>query len=131
MSHEQPVSLTCGQCGLTKEGAEYYASWCDNCGELLEPVDGPFRDGKIWVLTSKCGTCIFRPGNKMHLQDGRVADMVRACVDENRVIPCHKTLDGPRSVCRGLYDLHRGDIFALRLAAAMNVLAFDEPPEEH
>lgn len=63
------------------------------------------------MLKEQCDTCIFRPGNKMHLNPGRVAQMVR---DANREgsqgIICHKTLpfgDNPDmggALCRGYYD---------------------------
>ncbi len=95
----------------------------------MQPVNGPWRDNKLWVLDSKCSTCIFRPGNLMDLDPGRVDGMVAACKAENTVIPCHQTLDGPRAVCRGLWDVHRIDIPILRLAAAMGVVEFTPPPE--
>jgi hypothetical protein len=91
---------------------------------------GPFRDGNLYVLTEKCSTCIFRPGNLMHLREGRLEQMVKTCLDADTVIPCHQTLDGPRSICRGLYDVHRRDITVMRMAAALNVFAYDEPPEK-
>lgn len=94
-------------------------------------ANGPFRDRKLWVLSRKCSTCIFRPGNKMHLEHGGVKSMVQACIEDNTVIVCHQTLDEPRSTCRGLYDLHKGDIVAIRLAHALDIIAFDDPPEEH
>jgi hypothetical protein len=93
------------------------------------PPNGPFRDGKLWVLDGKCPTCVFRPGNKMYLREGRLDQMVATCIDDNTVIPCHETLDGPRSVCRGLYDVHRQEIVILRMAAAFGIFAFDPPPE--
>lgn len=92
--------------------------------------NGPMRDGKVWVLNSKCPTCIFRPGNKMHLTGGTLVSMVEKCITENRVIPCDETLAGPRSVCRGLWDVHRHEIGVLLLAEAMGVIEFDDLPEE-
>ena len=94
-------------------------------------AEGPWRDGRLWVLDRKCGTCIFRPGNPMHLRPGRVEGMVAECIEQDTVISCHKTLHGPKSICRGVYDVHRGDIVVLRLAVALNVIAFDELTEEH
>lgn len=93
------------------------------------PPNGPFRDGKLWVLTEKCQTCIFRPGNKMMLAPGRVESMITSCIEDNSVIPCHDTLDGPRSVCRGLFDVHRRDITIMRMAAAFDIYDYDPPPE--
>jgi hypothetical protein len=97
--------------------------------ETAPPV-GPFRDGKLYVLDEKCSTCIFRPGNLMHLREGTVEEMVQGCIEENTVIPCHQTLDGPRAVCRGLYDVHRREIVVLRMAAAFDRFAFEPPPEK-
>ncbi len=118
-------------CGLTADRPNNYASYCPDCDELMKPVDGPWRDGKLWVLNDKCKTCIFRPGNLMHLDEGRVEEMVAGCIAENTVIACHKTLDGPRSVCRGLWDVHRTEIPILWMAVAFNVVAYDDPPEDH
>ncbi len=92
------------------------------------PPNGPWRDGALWVLDGKCKTCIFRPGNLMKLAPGRVESMVEACVRENTIIPCHKTLDGPRSVCRGLYDVHYGKIAVLQVADRLGLIKFDSPP---
>lgn len=131
MSHTDPVTLSCPSCSRHRSGSSHHATWCDECGVLMERVNGPYRDGLIWVLNRKCSTCIFRPGNKMHLQEDRVARMVKECIEEDTVVPCHRTLNGPRSICRGLWDLHRNDIFSLRLAQALGVIAFDDPPPEH
>ncbi len=94
------------------------------------PPHGPWRDNKLWVLTRKCDTCIFRPGNLMRLQPGRVDDMVNHCIENDTVIPCHSTLDGPRSICRGLYDVHRDDITVMQLAERIGVMEFDDPPDK-
>jgi hypothetical protein len=94
----------------------------------FKPANGPFRDGKLWVLDDKCSTCIFRPGNLMDLIPGARDDMVEVCITRQAPIPCHQTLDGPRSVCRGFYDVHRQDITPLLLAEAMGLIEFDHPP---
>ena len=91
-------------------------------------ADGPWRDGRLWVLNRKCDTCVFRPGNLLQLLPGSLDGMVADCIEQDTVIPCHETLDGPRSVCRGLYDVHRADIVILRLAGFLGVFAFDDPP---
>ena len=52
-----------------------------------------------------CETCIFRPGNLMHLRPGRLKDMVEEIRAREGVIPCHKTLgDDLQAVCRGQFD---------------------------
>lgn len=97
----------------------------------MSKPDGPWRGGKLWVLTRKCATCIFRPGNLMQLAPGRVDEMVAGCKQTNSVIPCHSTLDGPRSICRGLFDAHYRDIGILQIADRLGVLAYTDPPEGH
>lgn len=99
--------------------------------EEFGEVIGPFRDRKLWVMSSKCSTCIFRPGNLMHLREGLVDGMVKDCITENTVIPCHQTLDGERSICRGLWDKHKRDVGLLQIAERLDIVAFDDRPEEH
>jgi hypothetical protein len=115
-----------GLCGNFGQPAD--PQTCDR--SHFRPANGPWRDGRLWVLTDKCGTCIFRPGNLMHLAPGDRDRMVDACIERQSPIVCHQTLDGPRSVCRGFYDLHRQDIVPLVLAEAMNLIEFDLPPAE-
>lgn len=92
-----------------------------------EPTpDGPFRDGKLWVLTDKCATCVFRPGNPMHLRDGVVDDMVRHSVLTNTVFACHETLDGPRSVCKGLVDVYHDHLGIIQVAERLDLLAYHD-----
>lgn len=89
---------------------------------MSKPV---YSDGKVHVMPEKCSTCIFRPGNLMRLQPGRVKEMVDGALANQSVIPCHKTIYGEReqeAVCRGFYDAHGSRVPALRLAAAMDVI---------
>lgn len=56
-------------------------------------------------MAERCPTCIFRPGNLMHLQSGRVRGMVEHVWRNESCIPCHKTLDQKeQAVCRGQFD---------------------------
>jgi len=66
----------------------------------------PFRDGKVHVCRAMCSTCIFRPGNLMHLEEGRVEQMVRDAKKKESAITCHETLDGKQAVCRGFFERH-------------------------
>jgi hypothetical protein len=54
-----------------------------------------------------CDTCIFHPGNLMHLSDGTVEKLVAASVKDDASIACHETLGGGNSVCRGFFDRHK------------------------
>lgn len=88
------------------------------------------------MLSEQCSTCIGRPGNKMHLNPGRVKDMVQAAVQQgNQGIICHQTLpygdhqDFGGALCRWFYD-HYGHLTNfIRCMDRMG--GFDEvaPPE--
>jgi hypothetical protein len=59
----------------------------------------------VRVMANRCPTCIFRPGNQMHLMPGRLRDMVEQVRERDSCIPCHETLDHDRqAVCRGQFD---------------------------
>lgn len=101
--------------------------------EEQRPWPGPFRDGRVHVLSRKCATCIFRPGNLMHLRENTVEDMVADSIRDGGAITCHKTLTGdvPPSVCRGFYDVHGQKVQALQVAARLSIIVEDDPPTEH
>jgi len=79
-----------------------------------------YRDGKVHLMSEKCPTCVFRPGNLMHLEPGRVAEMVKEAKAEESAIICHSTLDGDNAVCRGFFDRH--STATLQLAERFGVL---------
>ena len=80
-----------------------------------------YRNGKVYVCDRMCTTCIFRPGNLMHLQPGRVEGMVKEA-GEGGAITCHNTLDGPNAVCRGFYNVHKNQI--LQVAERLGMVEF-------
>ncbi len=87
------------------------------------------------LLKDKCPTCIFRPGNPMHLNAGRVKSMVDKCLQGGGFITCHSTLKfygrpiGP-SICRGFYDAHADSSNLLRIFARLGgFVEVDLPPE--
>ncbi|OXM59559.1 hypothetical protein CF165_47000 [Amycolatopsis vastitatis] len=88
------------------------------------------------VLDRKCGTCIFRPGNLMHLDPGRREEMVRAALGRGSWIVCHATLPaagipiGEQAICRGFWDVHARDSLGCRLAVAFGGPVFGPPPAE-
>jgi hypothetical protein len=85
--------------------------------------NGPYREGTIHVQHEMCETCIFRPGNLMHLNRGRVAGMVRSAKAKESCIICHETLgDHKQSVCRGFFDRHA--TFPLQIAERLNMITF-------
>jgi len=62
------------------------------------------------LLTEQCSTCVFRPGNLMHLREGRLHDLVNENLRAGAALTCHQTLsygehpDFGEAVCRGFYD---------------------------
>jgi hypothetical protein len=85
--------------------------------DVLDPATGRVR-----VLSRRCQTCIFRPGNLMHLTPGRFEQVVRANVDAGALLTCHATLPygnhpdfGP-AVCAGFWARHGMKTAAGRLA---------------
>lgn len=80
------------------------------------------RDGGVWVCADRCSSCIFRPGNLMHLSPGRVRSMVDAAVAAQGTIPCHETLEGPAAICRGFWDAHRHRVGLLQVAERLGLV---------
>lgn len=87
-----------------------------------------YRDGKVHVLKDQCATCIFRPGNLMHLKRGRVKGMVEETKKDAATITCHQTLDTEHAICRGWWDRYWEADFTLRLAVAMEIVQEVVPP---
>ncbi|GAO08661.1 hypothetical protein TPA0598_04_02970 [Streptomyces lydicamycinicus] len=75
----------------------------------------------VRVCADRCATCIFRPGNLMNLDPGRVASMVKKAVADEGHIVCHDTLgtEAP-AICAGfaVHPRGRAASLALRLARA-------------
>jgi hypothetical protein len=65
-----------------------------------------YRDGKVHVKAAMCPTCIFRGGNLMALERGRVKAMVEHARANESTIVCHETTHrgGGNAVCRGFYE---------------------------
>lgn len=82
-----------------------------------------YHAGRVHVRRTMCPTCIFLPGNRMHLNPGRVEQMRADADRDGGCIPCHETIHGQASqeaVCRGYFD--RTQSIPLRLAIAMGVV---------
>lgn len=94
--------------------------------------------GRSRLCRRMCKTCVFEPGNRMHLQPGRLRDLVesaRATTPEGldgTYIICHKTLPysgtgAPPAVCRGFFD--RYDTQTLQLIGRLFGWLEVEPPD--
>jgi hypothetical protein len=86
-----------------------------------------YVDGKVHIRKRRCDTCIFRPGNLMDLEEGRVEQMVADAQRDESCIPCHHHLysgEAVEPVCRGFYELHA--TLPIRLAEAMDIVEWVE-----
>ncbi|PSK96148.1 hypothetical protein CLV63_11230 [Murinocardiopsis flavida] len=74
-------------------------------GNTIDPVTGKPR-----LMARKCATCPFRPNNPMHLDEGRLRELIQHNRAVGAALTCHTTLSygdhpdvGPAS-CRGFHD---------------------------
>jgi hypothetical protein len=99
------------------------------CGDVCDPDSGLPR-----VLDTKCGTCIFRSGNHMHLPPGTRDRMAHEAIANNSWIVCHDTLPGTgnpvgtQAICRGFFDVHASESLGCRLALALGGPIEVSPP---
>lgn len=92
------------------------------------PRHNVYRNGRVHVQREMCSTCIFRPGNLMHLRSGRVKGMIEKAKDkEGGTIICHQTLSADNAICRGYYDRHADDDLVLRGAKICDLITEVEP----
>ncbi|MDG4803633.1 hypothetical protein [Micromonospora sp. WMMD980] len=108
------------------------------CGDPAEPsldkslsVGDPVL-GKSRLLSRQCDTCIFAPGDKMHLAAGRLRDLVAETRRRESFIICHSTLphylytDAEPAICRGFADRYHTQ--ALRLMERLWGFVEVDPP---
>ena len=89
----------------------------------MTPTSGnAFRDGRVHVQRRMCPTCIFRPGNVMHLAPGRRDQLVADATANQSAITCHETYDGDNAVCRGFFDRH--PTTPLQLADRLDLITY-------
>ena len=92
--------------------------------------DGPLTKDGLRVCAEMCSTCVFRPGNLMSLRAGRLRGMIEGSIADDSCIPCHKTLDGERAVCRGFWDRYKEDTLMCRLGTFFSVIEVN-PTEDN
>jgi hypothetical protein len=95
--------------------------------QMTLPGERPVYDeGRIHLMARQCDTCIFRAGNLMHLEPGRVEAMVAGTREvEGGHIPCHETILGQadqRAICRGWWNRHAMEHWLFRLAVGQGVV---------
>lgn len=89
-----------------------------------QPLNRPvFRHGQVHVNAEQCATCVYRPGNLMHLKPGALQAIIMENLERNTVLICHENMDtNEPGTCRGFYESHLSPILAL--AAGFGCLAF-------
>jgi hypothetical protein len=100
--------------------------------ERRHPSDVIDRDsGKVRVLSSRCETCVFRPGTPF---EDRAEDLAAANVAAGALLTCHSTLPygahpdfGP-AVCAGFWARHGMRTAAGRMARFMLGVIRIAPP---
>ena len=98
----------------------------------MEP--GPYRGGRVHVLAERCSTCVFHPGNRMQLEPGRLAELVKSNLEAQSALTCHSTLyrdDVPPAVCNGFYEAYARLTQPLWLAQRMDLIELDPAPAPH
>ncbi|MFG1888102.1 hypothetical protein ACGFIR_09560 [Micromonospora sp. NPDC049051] len=89
--------------------------------------------GKSRLLSRQCSTCIFAPGNRMHLSAGRLRDLVTEARHRESFIVCHDTLphylypEASPAICRGFADRYRTQ--ALQLIERLFGFVEVDPPQ--
>jgi len=89
--------------------------------------------GRVRVFRRRCSTCVFRPGNLMHLVPGRLEQLVAENVERGALLTCHQTLpygvhpELQPAVCAGFWARHGMETPAGRLARVIG-LARPVPP---
>jgi hypothetical protein len=86
---------------------------------------------RVRLCARRCDTCVFRPGNLMHLTPTGLRSLVEAATQARGHITCHDTLLGnerdlPGAVCRG-WEQHpnaQGSLFMrwLRLTGLVTLV---------
>jgi hypothetical protein len=88
--------------------------------------------GKTRRLSRQCPTCIFHPGNPMHLEPGALKDLIDSALAQDSYVVCHETLPGMAppgyapAVCRGFHD--RYTTGSLRVIARLWGFVDVDPP---
>ena len=108
------------------DGGEAAPDWRQ---DISDPATGLSR-----LLAERCGTCILRPGDPMHLGPERTAAFIRQVLAERSYVVCHDTLTygdfpgyGP-AICRGFFDAYRTRSAALLILQAGRRLTEVPPP---
>lgn len=99
---------------------------------VIDPVTGKPR-----LLSEKCSTCVFRPGNLMNLRPGLLEELIKQNTGPNaQGLHCHQTLKygaHPRfglAFCRGFYDGFRDLVNFFRICKRLGGFTEVDPPSD-
>ncbi|WJK33160.1 hypothetical protein [Solwaraspora sp. WMMA2065] len=89
---------------------------------------------KSRLLSRQCATCIFRPGNPMHLAEGHLRDLVANARRNESYIICHDTLpyadhEAEPAICRGFADRYPTQTLQV-IGRLFGFLQVDPPGED-
>ena len=77
---------------------------------------------RVKVYDQRCQTCVFWPGNRMHLNPGRLADLVKHNRAASAALECHTSTHGrmPQTVlCRGYLDAYGDETTSVQVYQRM------------
>lgn len=85
-------------------------------------------------MSERCSDCVFRSGNLMHLQPGRLGDLVRANLDADAALVCHQTTyeqdERGEAICAGFARAYGHEVTGLRAANVMGLVQDQEPAQQ-
>lgn len=96
-------------------------------GWALPPLDS--ETGQLRIMREQCSTCIFRPGNRMDLNRGRVRQMLAEVRRADSFVTCHKTLGTgePGAICKGGSEAYMGQIERIARRIPNGIIEVEEP----
>lgn len=71
------------------------------------------------LLAEKCSTCVFRPGNLMRLQEGRLAELIARNRATGSMLICHDHSEKPKAMCRGYWDAYADESSVVQVMARL------------
>lgn len=86
-------------------------------------------DNKVHVLKRQCATCIFWPDERAAVGAERRDGMLKACQNEDTIVPCHEWMDTKTPVvCRGLFNQREvgPGIAVLQIAERLGFVVYDD-----
>lgn len=91
----------------------------------------PYRDGRLHVMAERCSDCVFRSGNLMSLQPGRLRSLVEDNLAADAALTCHQTTYGQdergEAICAGFAAAFGHEVTGLRAANIMGLIERQDP----